>query len=112
MADDSNMETWPLYLPGMLESLCQRNSSTESRGFRAYYGEKLMDNDEPVVVEIDSCGACPHLDNRWTNPPWDCCEGGLEIYDTGKIHQDCPLDRRSDYAEGAFQLEAIDGKHD
>lgn len=52
---------------------------------------------EPRVIEITCCADCPHLDSRWTKPPWDCQEGGMNIYDTDKIHKECPLDTRSMY---------------
>lgn len=55
------------------------------------------------IIEIECCGECPNLDNRWIEPPW-CCreEPFLEItkkHITKGVHKDCPLAKKSEYLE-------------
>ena len=54
------------------------------------------------VVEIHNCGECPHLDARWTDPPYRCEEGPM--LNIGKrhmdrVHPDCPLPKKKEYLE-------------
>lgn len=51
------------------------------------------------VLEITNCFECPHLDNRWSEPPWNCEEGCLKIYKKHMetVHKDCPLDTKEEY---------------
>lgn len=51
------------------------------------------------ILEITNCGECPHLDNRWQDPPWYCQEAMLDIFKKHmrRCHEDCPLDTREQY---------------
>jgi hypothetical protein len=51
------------------------------------------------ILEVTSCGECPHLDDRWERPPWDCTAGGLQIRNKDKIHRHCPLDTKREYLD-------------
>jgi hypothetical protein len=56
------------------------------------------------IVEIISCGECPHLDDRWERSPWNCTEGGLEIRNKDKIHRHCPLDTKREYLDANIPI--------
>jgi len=53
------------------------------------------------VLEITSCGECPHLDTRWQNPPWDCSLGWFSVRVKDKIPRRCPLMTKKQYIEAA-----------
>lgn len=49
------------------------------------------------ILEINSCSECPHFDDRWDYPPWDCnLEPALAIQFKGTIPEDCPLPAKAD----------------
>lgn len=51
------------------------------------------------IVEVNSCGNCPHLDARWERAPWSCVEGGFDVSSKKRVHKDCPLPTKSEYRE-------------
>lgn len=53
------------------------------------------------VLEITNCRECPHLDSRWSNPPWRCEEGFLDIFKRhmDRVPKDCPLLKKKEYLD-------------
>jgi hypothetical protein len=52
------------------------------------------------ILEIECCGDCPHLDARWTDPPWHCDEEFVDVMDKDSFAEYCPLPTKEEYYEG------------
>ena len=59
------------------------------------------------ILEVGSCGECPHLDDRWTSNPWDCTLEHLAIRRKDRIHRRCPLDTKQEYLDANVKMEGI-----
>lgn len=56
------------------------------------------------IFEVTCCGECPHLDARWTDPPWTCTEGSFDVRTKDKIHRDCPLVTKQQYLKASGKV--------